>query len=115
MSSCLPSARFPSASAMGSGPSFPSTSARTSLYPSFPSTSARTSSCLPIASVMSRHDVVDHWLAMLVPEERRVVILVEIDDLTFREVADRERISPSTAYQRHRRGMAVLRSVEARA
>ncbi len=62
---------------------------------------------------MSRRDLIDHRLAMLLPEERRAVILVEIDDLPFREVADRERISPSTAYQRHRRGMAVLRSVEA--
>src|SRR5580704_2877403 len=63
----------------------------------------------------SRRDLVDHRLAMLVPEERRAVILVEVDDLTFREVAARERISASTAYERHRRGMAALRSVEARA
>jgi DNA-directed RNA polymerase specialized sigma24 family protein len=34
---------------------------------------------------------------MLVPEERRAVILVEVDDLTLREVAARERISASTA------------------
>jgi RNA polymerase sigma-70 factor, ECF subfamily len=63
----------------------------------------------------SRRDLIDHGLAMLVPEERRAVILVEVDDLTFREVADRERISASTAYERHRRGMAALRIVEARA
>jgi DNA-directed RNA polymerase specialized sigma24 family protein len=43
------------------------------------------------------------------------VILTEIDDLTLREVAARERISPSTAHERHRRGMAALRIVEARA
>jgi RNA polymerase sigma-70 factor (ECF subfamily) len=64
---------------------------------------------------MSRHELIDHALSMLVPEERRAVTLVEIDDLTFREVADRERISASTAYERHRRGMAALRIVEARA
>jgi RNA polymerase sigma factor (sigma-70 family) len=63
---------------------------------------------------MSRHELIDHALSMLVPEERRAVTLVEIDDLTFREVAERERISASTAYERHRRGMAALRIVEAR-
>jgi RNA polymerase sigma factor (sigma-70 family) len=63
----------------------------------------------------SRRDLIGRGLAMLVPEERRAVILVEVDDLTFREVAARERISASTAYERHRRGMAALRSVEARA
>jgi RNA polymerase sigma factor (sigma-70 family) len=61
---------------------------------------------------MSRRDLVGYRLAMLVPEERRAVILVEMDDLTFREVADRERISASTAHERHQRGMAALRSVE---
>ena len=64
---------------------------------------------------MSRRDLIDHGLAMLLPEERRAVILVEIGDLPFREGADRERISTSTAYERHRRGMAALRIVEARA
>jgi RNA polymerase sigma-70 factor, ECF subfamily len=63
---------------------------------------------------MSRRDLIDHALSMLPPEERRAVILVEAFDLTLREVADRERISPSTACQRHRRGMAALRSVETR-
>jgi RNA polymerase sigma factor (sigma-70 family) len=62
---------------------------------------------------MSRRDLIDHRLAMLVPEVRRAVILVEIDDLTLREVGGRERISASTAYERHRRGMAALRIVEA--
>jgi RNA polymerase sigma factor (sigma-70 family) len=60
---------------------------------------------------LSRRDLIDHRLAMLAPEERRAVILVEIDDLTLREVGGRERISPSTAYERHRRGMAALRVV----
>jgi RNA polymerase sigma factor (sigma-70 family) len=62
---------------------------------------------------LSRRDLIDHRLAMLVPEERRAVVLMEIDDLTLREVAARERISPSTAYERHQRGMAALRIVEA--
>jgi DNA-directed RNA polymerase specialized sigma24 family protein len=62
---------------------------------------------------MSRRDLIDHRLATLVPEERRAVILTEVDELTHREVADRERISASTVYARHRRGMAALRIVEA--
>lgn len=62
---------------------------------------------------ITRRDLIDDGLAMLVPEERRAVILVEAGDLTFREVAYRERISASTAHERHRRGMAALRSVEA--
>jgi RNA polymerase sigma factor (sigma-70 family) len=64
---------------------------------------------------VSRRDFIDHRLAMLGPEERRAVILVEVEELTLREVADRERISASTAYERHQRGMAALRIVEARA
>jgi RNA polymerase sigma-70 factor, ECF subfamily len=63
---------------------------------------------------VSRRDLIDHRLAMLAPEERRAVILVEVDELTLREVAGRERISPSTAYERHQRGMAALRIEEAR-
>jgi RNA polymerase sigma factor (sigma-70 family) len=50
---------------------------------------------------VSRRDLINHRLARLVPEERRVVMLVEVDELTLREVADRERISASTAYERH--------------
>jgi RNA polymerase sigma-70 factor (ECF subfamily) len=64
---------------------------------------------------MSRRDLIDHALSRLLPEERRAVILVEIDELTLREVADRERISASTAYARHRRGMAALRNAETHA
>ena len=63
---------------------------------------------------VSRRDLIDHRLAMLVPEERRVVMLVEVDELTLREVASRERISASTAYERHQRGMAALRTEEGR-
>jgi RNA polymerase sigma factor (sigma-70 family) len=58
---------------------------------------------------VSRRDLAEHVFAMLPAEERRVVILVELDHLTLREVAERERISPSTAYERHQRGMAALR------
>jgi RNA polymerase sigma factor (sigma-70 family) len=63
---------------------------------------------------VSRRDLAEHVFAMLPPAERRVVILVEIDHLTFREVAEREHISPSTAYERHQRGMAALRDAAAR-
>jgi RNA polymerase sigma-70 factor (ECF subfamily) len=63
---------------------------------------------------VSRRDLAEHVFSMLPPEERRVVILVEIDRLTFREVAEREGISPSTAYERHQRGMAALRDAAER-
>ena len=63
---------------------------------------------------VSRRDLAEHVFAMLPAAERRVVILVELDHLTFREVAERERISPSTAYERHQRGMAALRDAAAR-
>ena len=58
---------------------------------------------------VSRRDLVEHVLATLLPEDRQVVILVELGELTFREAADRERISVSTAYGRHQKGMAALR------
>jgi DNA-directed RNA polymerase specialized sigma24 family protein len=64
-------------------------------------------------SIADREDLMERALGRLLPDERRVVQLVEIDDLTFREVAARERISPSTAYHRHRRGLSALRDVEA--
>jgi RNA polymerase sigma-70 factor (ECF subfamily) len=63
---------------------------------------------------VSCRDLTDRALAMLAAEERRVVILVQIGCLTFRQVADVERISTSTAYARHQRGMAALRGAEAR-
>ena len=63
---------------------------------------------------VSRRDLAEHVFAMLPAEERRVVILVELDHLTLREVAERERIAPSTAYERHQRGMAALREAAAR-
>jgi RNA polymerase sigma factor (sigma-70 family) len=62
---------------------------------------------------VSSRELMERAFGRLLPEERRVVQFVEIDDLTFREVAARERISPSTAHHRHRRGLSALRDVEA--
>jgi hypothetical protein len=63
---------------------------------------------------VSLRDLVERRLAMLPDEERRVVILVEIERLTFREAARREGISASTAFERHKRGMAALRDAASR-
>jgi RNA polymerase sigma factor (sigma-70 family) len=61
-----------------------------------------------------RHYLTEHVFSMLPPASRRVVLLVELEGLTFREAATREHISPSTAYERHQRGMAALRDAAER-
>ena len=50
----------------------------------------------------------DHVLESLPEEERRAVILREIEGHTFAEIAAIEGISPSTAHARHARGMAAF-------
>jgi hypothetical protein len=48
-------------------------------------------------------------LSFLPPEERRAVILHDIENLSYPEIAARERIAPSTAFARYRRGIAAAR------
>ncbi len=54
-------------------------------------------------------DLAEHVFEFLPPDERRVVILYEIEGYTFREIAEREGIGTATAIARHNRGMAQLR------
>jgi RNA polymerase sigma factor (sigma-70 family) len=63
---------------------------------------------------LSQRDLAEHLLSMLAPGVARVVILVELHGLTFREAATREHISPSTAYEQYQRGMAALREAAER-
>jgi RNA polymerase sigma-70 factor, ECF subfamily len=59
---------------------------------------------------VSLSDLADHVFAFVPPEERRVVILHDIEGHTLREVAALVGISPSTAHDRHQRGIALLRA-----
>ena len=47
-------------------------------------------------------------LEYLPPDERRVVLLYELDSKTFEEIAEIEGISVSTAHGRHKRGVAKI-------
>jgi RNA polymerase sigma-70 factor (ECF subfamily) len=58
---------------------------------------------------VARTDPPDDLLFALPDAERRAVILVEIEGLTMRKAAEREGVSASTVYERHRKGMAALR------
>ena len=58
-------------------------------------------------------DLADHVFAIVPAEERRVVILHDIEGHTLREVADIVGISPSTAHDRHQRGLTLLRAAAA--
>ena len=49
-------------------------------------------------------------LSFLPPEERRPVVLHEIEGLPFAEIAEREDVSVSTAFERYQRGMAKIRA-----
>jgi RNA polymerase sigma-70 factor, ECF subfamily len=63
---------------------------------------------------VSLHDLAVRAFSVLPDEERRVVLLIEIERLTLREAAEREGISASTAFERHKRGMAALRDAAGR-
>jgi RNA polymerase sigma-70 factor, ECF subfamily len=54
----------------------------------------------------------DHVLEGLPKEERRAVILRELEGHTFREIAEMENISPATAHDRHARGMDKLKKAK---
>ncbi|MFT3767531.1 MAG: sigma-70 family RNA polymerase sigma factor [Minicystis sp.] len=58
---------------------------------------------------LSQRDLLDHLLAQIPAEQRRIVTLVEMWGLTLREAATIERTSTTRAHARHKAGMKALR------
>jgi len=63
---------------------------------------------------VSQRDLLDHLLAQIPMDQRRIVILVEMWGLTIREAAAVVRSSTTRAHARHQSGMATLREAAER-
>jgi RNA polymerase sigma-70 factor (ECF subfamily) len=63
---------------------------------------------------VTHKDLAVHLVALLPPPAYRILLLIEVEGLTFREVAEREGIALSTVCARRRKAMAALEYAVAR-